>query len=171
LGPVLTNVRTFSWGPDLGLNFVPNDKLNFSLSASINYNRSTYSKAPALNTRYFSQEYEADVDWQLPKNFFFSTDFTYTVNNQLSSGFNTNIPIWNASISRQMLHFNRGELKLRVSDILDRNTGISRNVNQGYIEDSQVRTLRRFFMLSFTYSLSKTGLNNSGPGGMKVMMR
>jgi hypothetical protein len=31
--------------------------------------------------------------------------------------------------------------------------------------------LRRFFMLSFTYSLSKTGLNNAGGGGMRMIMR
>jgi hypothetical protein len=131
-----------------------------------------YSKFALLNTKYISQEYEADVDWQLPKNFFFSTDFTYSINNQLSSGFNTNIPIWNASISKMMLKYNRGELKFRVSDLLNRNTGISRTTNQGYIEDSQVTTLRRFFMISFTYSLSKTGLNNpGGPGGMRVIVK
>jgi hypothetical protein len=71
-----------------------------------------------------------------------------------------------------MLKYNRGELKFRVSDLLNRNTGISRTTNQGYIEDSQVTTLRRFFMISFTYSLSKTGLNNpGGPGGMRVIVK
>lgn len=115
---------------------------------------------------------KAEVDWQLPKNFFLSTDFTYSINNQLTSEFNTNIPIWNASISKMFLKNNRGEMKFRVSDLLNRNTGISRTTNQGYIEDSQVTTLRRFFMLSFTYSLNKTGLNGSGgPGGMKVIMK
>jgi hypothetical protein len=170
--PVLTSVKTLTLGPQLRLDMAPNDKLNFALSAQLNYNNSVYSKAPVLNTDYFKQEYEADIDWQLPKNFFFSTDFTYTINDQLSNGYNINVPIWNASISKQMLKFNRGELKLRVSDLLDRNTGISRSVNQGYIEDSRVKTLRRFFMLSFTYSLSKTGLNNAGNGGMmKVITR
>ncbi|HYM95283.1 MAG TPA: outer membrane beta-barrel protein, partial [Chitinophagaceae bacterium] len=170
--PVLSGANTFSFGPNMRLDMNPDDKLSLSLSAQLNYNRSKYSLAPTLNTSYFSQEYESDIDWQLPKNFFFSTAFTYSINNQLSSGFNTNIPIWNASISKMLLHYNRGELKFRVSDLLNRNTGISRTVNQGYIEDSQVTTLRRFFMLSFTYSLSKTGLNNAGKGGgVRVIMK
>jgi hypothetical protein len=169
--PFLTNVKTITFGPELRLNITPTDKLSLLVSAQLNYNRSVYSKASALNTNYLKQEYEADIDWELPKNFFFSTDFTYTINNQLSNGFNANIPIWNASISKQMLKFNRGELKLRVTDILNRNTGISRSVNQGYIEDSRVKTLRRFVMLSFTYSLSKTGLNNAKGGGFMKVMR
>ncbi|HQX72947.1 MAG TPA: outer membrane beta-barrel protein, partial [Chitinophagaceae bacterium] len=81
------------------------------------------------------------------------------------------VPLWNASISKQMLKFNRGELKFSARDLLNRNVGISRNTNNNYIEDSRVLTLRQFFLLSFTYSLSKTGLNNTGGGGMRVIAR
>ena len=170
--PVLSKVKTLSLGPQLRLDMSPTDKLSIALSGQLNYNRSVYSAAASLNTKYFSQEYETDIDWQLPKNYFFSTDFTYTINNQLSSGYNINVPIWNASISKQMLKYNRGELKFRVSDLLNRNTGISRTTNMGYIEDSRTKILQRFFMLSFTYSLSKTGLNNEGGGGgMRVIMK
>lgn len=71
-----------------------------------------------------------------------------------------------------MLKFNRGELKLSARDLLNQNIGISRNTNNNYIEDSRYLTLKRFFLLSFTYSLSKTGLNNAGQGGgMKIIMR
>ena len=71
-----------------------------------------------------------------------------------------------------MLRFNRGELKLAARDLLNRNVGISRNTSNSFIEDSRVLTLRQFFMLSFTYSLSKMGLNNAGSsGGMRVIAR
>ncbi len=71
-----------------------------------------------------------------------------------------------------MLHFNRGELKFTANDILNRNIRIDRSTNQNYIEDTRVNGLRRFFLLSFTYSLSKTGLNGAGNGGaMKMIMR
>ena len=86
------------------------------------------------------------------------------------SGFSSKVPLWNAAISKQMLHFSRGELKLSVHDILNKNVRINHNANQNYVEDSRVNSLRRFFLLSFTYSLSKTGLDKSGPG-MKIMMR
>ena len=70
-----------------------------------------------------------------------------------------------------MLKFNRGELKFSARDLLDKNIGISRNTSNSYIEDSRVLTLRQFFLLSFTYSLSKTGLNNAGGSGMRVITR
>jgi hypothetical protein len=124
-----------------------------------------------LNTNYLSHEYNASVDWQLPKTFFLSTDFTYTVNSQRAEGYNAKIPIWNASISKQFLHYNRGELKFSATDLLNKNVVISRTNNPNYVEDSRTNSLRRFFMLSFTYSLSKTGLNNAGGGGMRIITR
>ena len=166
------NIKTLSLGPNLRLDMNPDDKLNISIGAGINFNNSVYSLRPDMNTQYLSQEFNGSIDWEMPKRFFFSTDFTYTINSQRAAGFNTKVPIWNASISRQVLKFNRGEIKFRASDLLNRNIGINRSTNQNYIEDSRVKTLRRFFLLSFTYSLSKTGLNNAGAGGgMRVIGR
>lgn len=164
-------INTFSAGPTLGIDMSPTDKIDWSISAGMNYNNTKYSLQPVFNTTYFSQLYEAEFNWQLPKGFYFSTDFGYTINNQRASGFNTQVPLWNASVSRQFLRFNRGELKLRVNDILNRNIGISRSSNQNYIEDSRVNTLRRFALLTFTYSLSKTGLNTGKGGDIRVIRR
>ena len=95
----------------------------------------------------------------------------YSINN-LTADYNTKIPLWNASLSRQVLKFNRGEFKFAVKDLLDKNIRVNRSSNQNYIEDTRTNSLRRFFLLSFTYSLNKTGLNSSGSGpGMKMMMR
>jgi hypothetical protein len=164
-------INTWRLGPQVRFDMNPTDKVNISLSANLDYNNTKYSLQSAMNTNYLSQEYSTSVDWQLPKQFFLSTEFTYTINSQRAAGFNSKVPIWNASISKQFLRYNRGELKLSAADLLDRNIGISRTTNQNYIEDSRVNTLRRFFMLSFTYSLSKTGLNNAGSGGMRMITR
>ena len=165
-------IGVFSVGPELRLDMTPTDKFNLVLGTSLNHNNTTYSLQPGLSNNYLSQEYSASVDWELPKGFFFSTDFTYTVNSQRAAGFNLKVPLWNASISKQMLRFNRGELKFSARDLLNRNVGISRNTSNNFIEDSRVLTLRQFFLLSFTYSLSKTGLNNAGRGGgMRVIAR
>ncbi len=162
-------ISTLTSGPNLRLDMNPTEKLNLSLSAGVNYSKSKYSIQSTKNSKYFNQEYSAEIDWQLPKGFFFATDFNYTVNNY-TAGFNAKVPLWNASISKQMLHFNRGELKFSVKDLLNQNIGISRSTNQNYIEDRQVNNLRRFFLLSFTYSLSKTGLNTAGNGGGPKMI-
>lgn len=164
-------ITTFSTGPETRLDMNLTEKLNLSLGAGFNYNHTRYSLQPDFTNNYFSQEYSATADWELPKGFFFSSDFTYSVNSQRAAGFNVKVPLWNASISKQVLRFNRGELKFSARDLLNRNVGISRNTSNNYIEDSRVLTLRRFFLLSFTYSLSKTGLNNAGGGGMRIIAR
>jgi hypothetical protein len=62
-------------------------------------------------------------------------------------------------------------LKFSATDLLNKNVVVNRNSNANYIEDTRTNSLRRYFMLTFTYSLSKTGLNNGGPGGVKMIMR
>lgn len=164
-------INTITVGPQVRLDMNPNDKLNLSLTADFNYSKTRYSLPSAKNAKYFTQEYGVDVAQQLPKGFFFSTDFNYRINNQYTTGFNTKVPLWNASVSKQMLHFNRGELKLSAKDILNENIGINRSANQNYIEDTRVNSLRRFFLLSFTYNLAKTGLGGNNGGGQKMIMR
>jgi hypothetical protein len=163
-------INTLTLGPNLRLDMSPTEKLNLSLSAGLNYSKSKYSIQSTRDSKYFNQEYSVEIDWQLPKGLFFATDFNYTITNQYSTDFNAKVPLWNASISKQMLRFNRGELKFSINDLLNQNIGISRSANQNYIEDSRVNSLRRFFLLSFTYSLTKTGLNNEGNGGGMKMI-
>lgn len=163
--------NTFSTGPELRLDMTLGEKATLSVGGGINYNDTRYSLPSARDAKYLSQHYSTDFTWQLPKGFFFATDFVYTINNQLADGFNARVPFWNASFSKQMLKFNRGELKLRAYDLLNQNLGISRTSNQNYIEDVRQRNLRRFFLLSFTYSLSKTGLPQGGGGNMRIITR
>jgi hypothetical protein len=82
------------------------------------------------------------------------------------------VPLWNAFISKQCLRFNRGEIKLSAFDLLKQNIGISRNASQNYIEDKRVKNLQRFFLLSFTYSLTKNALSAPGQeGGIHIIKR
>jgi len=154
------------------LDLSPTDKFNVSFTSSFHYYETKYSLQASLNTRYFTQQYGTELDWQLPANFFFSTDFIYTINSRRADDFNTKVPLWNASISKMMLRYNRGELKLAAYDLLNRNINVSRNASQNYIEDTRMVTLRQFFLLSFTYSLTKTGLNNAPGGpGIRIIRR
>lgn len=166
------NINTFTTGPNITLDLNPVEKIDISLSAGYNYNETKYSLRPDMNTSYFNHTYGADINWQLPKNIFFNTAFTYTINNQLADGFNARVPLWNASVSKQFLRNKRGELKLTAFDLLKQNVGVSRNTNQNYIEDVRTTTLQRFFLLSFTYSLNKSGQGHAeGKRGLHIMRR
>ncbi len=156
----INKINTITLGPQARLDLNPTEKLNLSLSGGLNYSKSGYSIESARNSKYINQEYSAEIGWQLPGSFFFSSDLNYSIYNYMS-GFNAKVPLWNASVSKQLLHFNRGELKFTVNDILNKNVRINHSANQNYVEDSRVNSLRRFLLLSFTYSLSKTGLDKN----------
>jgi hypothetical protein len=165
-------INTITVGPEIRIDMNPSEKLNMSFGAAITYSNTRYTIQSARNSKYLTQVYSSEMGWQLPAGIFLSSDLNYRINNQFTDQFNSRVPLWNAAISKQMLHFNRGELKFSVNDILDRNIGISRNANQNYVEDTKVNGLQRFFMITFTYNLTKTGLNNtSSGGGIRVISR
>lgn len=164
-------INTYSVGPRVNIDINPTEKIDLMFGSRLHYNKSTYSLDDKFNNSFFSQYYEAEFNWQMPAGFYFSTDFNYTVNNQLSSGFNAKIPLWGASISKQFLKNNRGELKIRINDILNKNISVDRTTNQNFIEDRRVNTLSRYALLSFTYSLSKTGLGGGTVNAVRFQTR
>lgn len=166
-------ISTLIIGPDLRFDINASEKLDISLSAGLNYYRTQYGLQQSLNTEYLNQQYSTEINWQLPNRFFFNTEFTYAINSQRASGFNTKVPLWNAFISKQFLRFNRGEIKLAAYDLLKQNIGVSRSTSQNYIEDKRVINLQRYFLLSFTYSLTKNGLSapGEGGGGVRIIKR
>jgi hypothetical protein len=171
INSVKNNINTVSLGPDVRLDMNLSSKFDLAVNAGYNYNSSKYSLASTNNTKFFTQTYGVDANWQLPKQFFLSTEFSYIINTNRAQEFNTSVPLWNASISKMFMRYNRGEIKLTAFDLLNQNIGISRTANNNYIEDKRVVTLQRYFLLSFTFSLTKTGLSNGGPGGGFRMIR
>lgn len=146
------------------------DNFDFSTEAKIGYNQTHYSVNKQQNQEYFNNNYAADLNWTIHKNLVFGTDFDYTTYAGLTNGYNQNIPLWAVSLSTFFLKNRRGELKFSVNDLLNRNTGINRVAQLNYIQDERVRTLGRYFLLSFTYSLK--GFNpTQGGGGVRIITR
>lgn len=166
------NIYNISIDPNIEISKSFKDKLDLTVGAGFTYNRAKYSLQSTLNNRYFTQDYTIDIGWQLPKNFYLSTDFRYTISSNRSAGFNAKVPLWNASFSKLFLKYNRGEMKLSVHDMLNENQGIIRYTNNNYIEDQNNRILKRFFLLSFTYSLNKMSANaGNGPGKGNIIIK
>ena len=102
----------------------------------------------------------------LPLGIGINSDVTYNANTGRPKGFNTSFIKWNAAATKQVFKNKKGELKLSVKDILNQNIGSARNANQDFIEDVTYKILKRYYMVSFTYSLSKTSNN-----GTKAVIR
>ncbi|MEY3320853.1 MAG: hypothetical protein RLZZ417_436 [Bacteroidota bacterium] len=137
--------------------------------------KTSYSIATQNAREYSVRTYTANINIPLFKKAInLSSNLDYEIYSGLSAGFNQAIPIWNSGLSVFILKDKKGELKLAAIDMLNRNTGISRSADFNYTSDEQIRSLGRYFMLSFTYSIKGKGMVNNPmgmPSGTRIFMR
>lgn len=154
----------------VSLNYTFKELFDISMGGGVNWSKADYSLQEPQNTNYFTYTGSFDFNIYLPKGFTFLTDLDYTANTGRANGFNNNFTLWNASISKTFLKNKRGELRFSVNDILNQNTGVTRNTNGNYVEDIRYTVLKRYAMLTFTYSLSKFGFIGGERRGPQIMM-
>lgn len=157
----------------LDFNYAYKELLDFRLSGSVDYNNVSYSLQQTQNQKYFSYEGSLDFNINLPAHFMIQTDFDYTATTGRASGYNQNIAMWNASISKYIFAKQQGLIKLQAFDLLNQHVSITRNIEANYIEDARTNVIPQYFMLSFTYFLNKfPGQNERGrePGGPPRMI-
>jgi Outer membrane protein beta-barrel family/Carboxypeptidase regulatory-like domain len=162
------NSNSMTLRPEFTYSYEGSDKFDLRLTAAVAFISGRYSLQPALNTNYQRQNYGVNMTQYLPFNFSFHNEFNYIINSGRSNGYNSSIPLWNSWLAKSFLHNGRAELKLAVMDLLDRNTGITRDINQGSVVDQRYNVLQRYFLLSFTYSLNKSGLHPKGGPEIKL---
>lgn len=134
--------------------------MNFSSNSSFSFAR--YTLQPQQNGDFFTQTFVAEPTIYNKKGWVFSTDFRYIKNTGRAEGFNTNIPLWSASIAKQLFKKKDGEIKFYVFDLLNQNQSLTRNVTGNTIQDVSTVVLKRYFMISFTYNLRSFGAPQGG---------
>ena len=168
---LLNTIVTKSTGPSMSYSYIVDDVIDINLTARYSFSQTSNEVNPTLNTNFLTKVFGADMTNYLPFNIVLNQSFNYAINTGRAEGFNTAIPIWNASFSKFFLKNKRAEIKMSAFDLLNKNIGISRNVSQNQIVDRSYNVISQYFMLTFTYSLQKSGLGGGArAGGMMIRM-
>lgn len=167
---VLNTIVTKTFGPSISYNFQLDDVIDIDLSTRYAYSKTNNAINPSLNTNYLTKVFSAEMNNYLPSNFLLNQSFTYTINSGRAQGYNTAIPIWNASFSKFFMKNKKAELRFSAFDLLNKNAGITRNVSQNQIVDQQYNVINQYFLVSFIYSLQKSGLGGGGPRNVMIRM-
>ena len=168
INSLVNKIDNYSINPSITYQFTLDTIIDISLSARLGFNNANYSLQPILNNHYQQHSYGIQINNYLPGGWVFSNELDITANRGRNDGYNTTVPLWYMALAKSFLNYQRGELKFSVSDLLNKNIGINRTVNQNFTQDTRYNVLQRYFQLSFSYRLNRSG---SALGGAKVVIR
>src|ERR1700744_3697907 len=129
------------------------DHLDVNASYAPQYNIARYTAEPGQNTHFLAQTARLDLLWYPKGNWQFGTTGNFTGYTGKPPGFNTDVLVWDASVSRGFLKRQKGELKLQAHDLLNQSSAVYENFSPTAITNIQGRMLGRYFLLSFIYHL------------------
>jgi len=161
-----------TFGETIGWTMNWKEKLDLNVNATSTYNIVKYSVQKEQNANFFSQNLSLEPTYTFKGGWVIGSEFDYTYNSGRASGFNTNVPLWNASVSKLLFKKQNGELKFSIYDLLNQNVSISRTVNNNFVQDIRTNVLQRYFSITFTYNIRKfAGQQQQMPAMFRNMMR
>ena len=147
----ITQNTSFSGGLDFSLKI---DSLEITIGNTYSYTNPVSSLSSVSNIPYSSQRYEFDLEWQLKRHFTIKIDANYTINSQRADGFNRNIFLVNAELSKAFFKTENLIIALAGNDLLNQNLNLSRQVNGNIVTDNYTSIISRYFLLKLTYKFN-----------------
>ena len=131
---------------------------NFYVSSNLSWNDSKSSVNTNANADYWSIGFNGGGSKTILKKIDIGSDFSLQLR-QKDPRFpqNNSYTIWNGSVTKRFFKENQFELKLQVNDILNQNRGYNRNFSSYSFTETYYATLRRFWLLTATWNISKNG--------------
>ncbi len=145
-----------SIGIGTNIGYYKDKKISFNVSPDMNFVTSRSTLNPNTVTRYWLFNTDASLNVPLPKDFDFNTEAVVSIR-QKTPVFtrNVNAVKWNASVGKKFWKNKTGEIRLHVFDILDQNIGFNRNATSNFISENTYNTIRRYWLVSFTWNFNK----------------
>jgi hypothetical protein len=170
LNDIESNININAISGNLRYEYKYKEIFDIALRGNLSLNQSSYEFNAAQNQFFYNRTFGSEGNFYFLKNYHFNSTFEYMMFDNPGTGFSQNLPLWNMSLSANVLKGKKGEIRLSGVNLLNQSMGINQVANINYIEQERLNNLGRYFMLSFTYSLNKQ-LNPFGGGRGGIMMR
>ncbi len=153
---VTNKTNTLTAGLTIGSSFSEN--IDFNVGYRGNYNIVKTTSSASSDYNYYSHTANADITWLFANQ---RLVLTNSLNHNFTCGmgddYDSNYLLWNAAFGVKVFKDRRGEIKLRVNDILDSSESTQRSIQDAYIQTSSTDVLRRYAMITFTYKFKNIG--------------
>lgn len=136
------------------------EKVDLSVGAELSYNISRYSVNTDFNQSFFNQTYYVDLQFNFAKSWALESVFDLDIYSAESFAGAQTVALWNGGLSKFILE-ERGQFKLSAGNLLNQDLSINRSTSFNYIQEQKVGTLGRYFLVSFTWKISKFGSPDS----------
>lgn len=167
------DVDQFTLGGNLRYTFTFKEIFDVGLATNLSRQTTDYESGQN-DQKYFNKTYTAEANVNFLKKFRLSGTMNYMEYENQTNNSTISIPMLNLSLSRYLLKANAGELKLSVSNLLDRKLGVSQSANTLYFERQTMNSLGRYYMVTFTYAINRhlnpMGGGRRGGGGQRMIM-
>ena len=143
------------------------DNIDVTVGTRLSSNQTIYSESNRADQDFVTSNYYTDFTWFITEGLNFTTSFDYTIYTGSGLVGTEAVPLWNAEISQIVFKSQKGQVKFKVYDILGQNRAFQQSSTFNYVQESTTNILDRYFMLSFTYSLS--GFKSKGNSMFRFM--
>jgi hypothetical protein len=159
---VENRTNTISPSSGINLNLTPHNDVAIYINSRFRVSNTNYSINTSQNQKIITQNHSATASIKIANSLYFNSSYQHSIYRNDRFGQTTNVPILNASIYKQFLSNNKGELRLSVYDLLDKNQNFSLTANSNFVSQSNTLALARYIMLSFSYNIKglKSGVND-----------
>ena len=130
------------------------DLFDVGINGNFRYNQARNSLQKENNQNTYNYGVGGYTTIYLPWETKIESDINWSANAGYGEGFKQKEILWNASLSKSFLKNNQGTLRIKIYDILQQRSNISRSITASYIQDSEYNTLNSYFMVHFIYRFS-----------------
>ncbi|MEJ6588381.1 MAG: outer membrane beta-barrel protein [Crocinitomicaceae bacterium] len=147
----ITENMSLSGGLGIQFNF---DSLEFNLENKYAYVNPVSSLSAFSNQPYSTQTYTASIEWRIKGGFQLKAKANYAINTGRAFGFDRNILLLDAEISKSFFKTQNLILSFNGNDLLNQNINLLREVNGNVITDNFTQVISRYFLMRLTYKFN-----------------